>query len=195
MCQEHRPGSLCVRTEGRVVRNGARPVQREGWLPWPHLQRRAGPLGPWFGGWLGLGGLMVYGAYSSAGDERMYLIVSLAFWAFFFVRILKVILWRRIGSEIIKITSKEMMVKDAFKTRGKERFYYLERIGNIEVIERKEASFFSSLDQSFWILGGDNIHFNYKGKTNVLGKQLSQSDAMQLCNYLNKSIARYLKKK
>ncbi len=152
-------------------------------------------LETWFGGWLGLGGLMVYGAYSSAGDERMYLLVSLAFWAFFFVRILKVILWRRIGSEIIKITSKEMMVKDAFKTRGKERFYYLERIGNIEVIERKETSFFSSLDQSFWILGGDNIHFNYKGKTNVLGKQLSQSDAMQLCNYLNKSIARYLKKK
>lgn len=152
-------------------------------------------LEAWFGAWLGLGGLMTYGAYSSSGDERMYLLVSLAFWAFFFVRILKVILWRRMGSEIIRISTKEMMIKDAFKTKGKERFYFLESIGKLEAVERNETSFFGSLDQSFWILGGDNIHFNYKSKTHVLGKQLSKSDAMQLSNYLNKSIARYLKKK
>ena len=152
-------------------------------------------LEAWFGGWIGLGGLIGYGAYSSLGDERTVLIVCFVFWLFFFVRIFKVILWRRIGNEIIRINSKELLVKNAFKKRGKDRFYELKYVGAFKAIKRKKSSFLGSLDQSFWIYGGDNIHFKYLGKTHVLGKQLKESDALQLCNYLNKNVSRYSKNK
>ena len=152
-------------------------------------------LEAWFGGWVGLGGLIGYGAYSSQGDEMTVLLVCLVFWSYFFVRILKVILWRRIGKEIIRVNDKNLLIKNAFKTRGKDRFYDLKTVGTMKTIIRKETSFLGSLDQSFWIFGGDSIHFNYLGKTHVLGKQLKESDALQLCNYLNKSVARFSKRK
>ena len=152
-------------------------------------------LEAWFGGWLVLGGLISYGAYSSQGDEMTVLLVCLVFWSYFFVRILKVILWRRIGKEIIRINEKNLLVKNAFKTRGKDRFYDLKLVGSMKAIIRKETSLLGSLDQSFWIFGGDNVHFNYLGKTHVLGKQLKESDALQLCNFLNKSKAKFSKKK
>jgi hypothetical protein len=152
-------------------------------------------LEAWFGGWLGLGGLIGYGAYSSKDDEMSVLLVCLVFWSYFFVRILKVILWRRIGKEIIRINDKNLLVKNAFKTKGKDRFYDLKLVGSMKSIIRKETSFLGSLDQSFWLFGGDNIHFNYLGKTHVLGKQLNESDAVQLCNYLNKRVAKFSKKK
>ena len=151
-------------------------------------------LEAWFGGWLGLGGLIGYGAYMSEGDERNMLVICLAFWSFFFVRILKVILWRRIGSEIIRISTKQILIKNAFKKMGKERFYSLSKVGKFKAVVRSGSSFFGTLDQSFWIHGGDNIHFNYNGKTHVLGKQLKESDALQLCNYLNKSVEKFAKK-
>ena len=80
-------------------------------------------LEAWFGGWLGLGGLIGYGAFASAGDERNMLVICLAFWTYFFVRILKVILWRRIGSEVIRISAKQILIKNAFKKKGKERYF------------------------------------------------------------------------
>lgn len=152
-------------------------------------------LETWFGGWIGLGGLIGYGAYSSTGDERNVLLVCMVFWSYFFVRILKVILWRRIGKEIVRVNSKNVLIKNAFKKRGKDRFYELKTLGEFKALKREKTSFLGSLDQSFWIFGGDNIHFNYLGKAHVLGKQLKESDALQLCNYLNKSVARYSKKK
>ena len=72
-------------------------------------------LEAWFGGWLGLGGLIGYGAFASAGDERNMLVICLAFWTYFFVRILKVILWRRIGSEVIRISAKQVEVLSSSK--------------------------------------------------------------------------------
>jgi len=151
-------------------------------------------LEAWFGGWLGLGCLIGYGAYSSHGDERTMLLICMTFWAFFFVRILKVILWRRIGNEIIRLTPKEILIKNAFKTCGKNKFYVIKKVGEFKAVNRDIKSFLGSLDQSFWVMGGDNIHFNYQGKTNVLGKQLPHNDAMQLSNYLNKCVAKFTKK-
>ena len=152
-------------------------------------------LEAWFGGWLGLGGLIGYGAFASAGDERNMLVICFAFWTYFFVRILKVILWRRIGSEVIRISAKQILIKNAFKKKGKERNFSLTGVGEFSAVDRSETSFLENLDQSFWILGGDNIHFSYNGKTHVLGKQLSINDAMQLCNYMNRSVEKFQKKK
>ena len=48
--------------------------------------------------------------------------------------------------------------------KGKERYFSLTGVGEFSAVERSETSFLGNLAQSFWILGGDNIHFNYNGK-------------------------------
>ena len=79
----------------------------------------------WIGAWVGLGGLIGYGAITFDGNDRTAFLVCLAFWSFFLVRILKVAFWRRIGKEIIRVTPSHLMIKNAFKKRGKDRFYSL----------------------------------------------------------------------
>ena len=88
-----------------------------------------------------------------------------------------------------------MLLKNAFKKRGKDRFYRLSDLDDFQAVERNIKSFLGSLDNSFWIIGGDTIHFKYKGKTHVLGKQLPEGDSKQLANLLNKSVQRFSKKK
>lgn len=148
----------------------------------------------WIGAWVGLGGLISYGAITFSGNDRTAFLVSLAFWGFFFVRIFKVAVWRRIGNEIIRITPTHLMIKNAFKKRGKDKFYKIKEVGKFEAEEENLRSFMQQLDQSFWIIGGDKIQFKYGGRDQVLGKQLSEPDSKQLANYLNKSVERFSKK-
>lgn len=148
----------------------------------------------WIGAWVGLGGLISYGAYTYDGNDRTAFLVCLAFWGFFLVRILKVAFWRRIGKEIIRITPTHLMIKNAFKTRGKDKFYDLPKVGKFDAPEQNIKSFMQQLDNSFWIIGGDTVHFTYDGREHVLGKQLPGPDAKQLSNFLNKSVERFSKK-
>jgi len=143
----------------------------------------------WFGAWTGLGTLFTYGAFTAEGDERIFYIGGMVFWAFFWVRIAKVVAWRRIGKEIISISKDGMMVKNAFNKRGKEWVYKLSKIGTVNYHASDETSFIKQLDNSYWILGGDTLYFLYEGKTKVLGKQLNTQDSKQLANVINKTIA------
>ena len=145
----------------------------------------------WFGGWTGLGLLFMYGAYTFEGDENLFYLGCLVFWAFFWVRIAKVVAWRRIGKEIIRINKKGMIIKNAFGTRGRDRLFNLHEVSNVKFVEREESSFMQQLDNSFWIIGGDTVYFSYKEKTHVLGKQLFPQDARQLTQVLIKAINAY----
>jgi hypothetical protein len=145
----------------------------------------------WLGAWTGLGGLFGYGAWTYPGDERTFFLIGLIFWGFFMVRITKVALWRRMGREIIKISAGRLLIKNAFKTKGKDRYFALKKVGEFTAYDIPIKSFMQQLDQSFWIIGGDKIHFNFNGKSYVLGKQLKHSDALQLANVLNKSVSKY----
>jgi hypothetical protein len=143
----------------------------------------------WFGAWTGLGTLFAYGAFTFEGDERLFYLGSLVFWAFFWVRIAKVVAWRRIGKEVIKISNGGLMMKNAFNTRGREWTYSLNKVGVVKFHDRDATSFIQQLDNSFWILGGDTLYFLYEGRTKVLGKQLTSQDSKQLANVLNKAIS------
>ena len=145
----------------------------------------------WLGGWTGLGGLLMYGAYTFEGDERLFYLGCLVFWTFFWLRIAKVVAWRRIGKEIIRIDKKGVIIKNAFGTRGRDQLYDLQKISDLKFFEREATSFIQQLDNSFWIIGGDTVYFTYNGKTQVLGKQLPSQDAKQLSQVLNKIIDGY----
>ena len=142
----------------------------------------------WFIAWCGVGAATGLELAGASGGDRTFLIIFLSFWAFFFFRVLKVVLWRRIGREMIRVTAEGMSVKNGFKDFGKARFFIKENIKKMEVIRRDPTHFIQNLDQSFWIMGGDSIQFTYMRGRFVLGKQLQEKDAAQLAKLIDKAL-------
>jgi hypothetical protein len=155
----------------------------------PRYQQTA--LEAWMVAWLAIGVIFLWSLLHSSGEEQMFFSVSIAFWSFFAFRIGKVILWRRKGVETIRIQAKEMSLKNSFGTIGKAKSFGLESLQKMEVIRRKPDSFISTLDQSFWIMGGDTIQFSHQKQTFVLGKQLNEKDAHALAKLIDKGIRKY----
>ena len=124
----------------------------------------------WFLAWLGVGGATAMEMAGATGSDRTFFLVFMAFWVFFAFRVLKVILWRRIGREMVRITAEGMSVKNAFNDLGRARFFIKDNIKKMEVVQRDPTKFMQNLDQSFWIMGGDSLQFTYLRGRFVLGK-------------------------
>lgn len=155
----------------------------------PRNQQMA--LEAWMVAWIAIGVVFCWSLVHSVGEERMFYSISTAFWTFFAFRVGKVILWRRKGNESIRIQKEGMSVKNAFGTLGKAQTFRLSHIQKMEIRRREPTAFLANLDQSFWIMGGESIHFTHDKKSFVLGKQLSEKDAQALAKLLDKGIRKF----
>ena len=148
-------------------------------------------LQAWFLAWLGVGATTAMEMGQTTGSDRSFFLVFMAFWAFFAFRVLKVILWRRIGREMIRITAEGMSVKNAFNDWGRARFFLKDNIRKMEVIRRDPTKFMQNLDQSFWIMGGDSLQFNYLRGRFILGKQLDAATASSLAKLIDQALKKF----
>ena len=80
-------------------------------------------LDAWFTAWLLVGGALGYAYTQSQGEEQNFLLICLAFWTFFAIRVLKVLAWRRVGKEMIRVNAEGMSIKNAFGNYGKAKFF------------------------------------------------------------------------
>ena len=62
------------------------------------------------------------------------------------------------------------------------------------VPEPNPRSLLESMEQQFWVVGGDRIHLSIQGKTHVFGKQLALHEAQQLAKVFNQRLAKLQKK-
>lgn len=149
----------------------------------------------WLAAWIFCGIYFIY-ELNTTDDSglRTFLYISLAFWAFFFFRIGKVFLWRIIGKEIITVSNGYLKIKNAFGKFGREEKFKASAIKNFGLTKYDPKSFFQFMDQSFWIIGGDKIGFEYSSKKIRLGKQLEDNDAIALTRMLDKYINQHKKK-
>ncbi len=149
----------------------------------------------WLLAWTFCGGVFLYYTFTAAAfSDRMFFAISSALWLFFFVRILKVFLWRKGGAEVIRLVPGKLTLKNAFWKRGKEESFALHQIFKLGLIRHSPTSFLAFLDDSFWIMGGDKIGFNYSGKRVQFGKQLSAKDADLLLKVISGGIREFSKK-
>lgn len=149
----------------------------------------------WLLAWTFCGGFFIVGInQASTQNERLFLAVVLAFWAFFLVRIGKAFLWRKGGREMIRITPGQFSIKNAWWNYGKAKIYYLDNIKNVSLIPYNPKNFMESMDRSFWIIGGETIAIKYLNKELRIGKQLEEKNARQLIRVLEKGISEFKKK-
>ena len=148
----------------------------------------------WLAGWTFCGMVFVgYAIQAPNFSERMFFIILSSVWLFFFVRIGKVLMWRKMGRELISITPEGMALKNAMGKRGKAEVFKLESILKLGIIKQEETHFLSFLDQSFWVIGGDRVGFNHGRSKIRLGKQLSIKDAELLVRTMDSAIREFKK--
>ncbi len=140
----------------------------------------------WFVLWT-LGGVAVFIEYFFIPDHqtRVAIIVWLGFWAYFEYKIYKALIWRLSGVEKIKLRERKLFYKRDVKGRGKIKVYEFDFMKEFRQIESKENSFFENLNNSYWVIAGEKLAFDYYGKEIKFGIQLNDADAKALFKMIN----------
>ena len=95
----------------------------------------------------------------------------------------------------MRIEDDKLILKRSYFTFGKSKTYFVENIEKIENVELAEKSVAFAFENTWWVLGGYKMTFEYNGKHVKFGMQISESERDFLRNLLNKRIKSSLKKK
>lgn len=149
----------------------------------------------WFLAWLSCG---VYVAIELArtppGDMRTFMFAFMAFWAWFAIRIGRVVLWRLKGFEIIRLKEDRFTIKDSIFGYGRANEYFVENVQRLGTLEIEESSWKWQLNDSFWVMGGERLGFEHMGKKVVFGKGLTRQEAERIALVLDRSFKQVRRK-
>jgi hypothetical protein len=148
----------------------------------------------WILAWFFCGVVIMANTFTAGGSMQIMLIVVCSLWLYFFIRILKAYLWRKFGSEIMVMKAGKMTLKNAFGNFGKTEEFNYQHIFKLGLVKRDPGNFFAFLDDSFWVIGGERIGFNYSNSKIRIGKQLSLKDAELLIRVLESGIREFKEK-
>jgi hypothetical protein len=150
---------------------------------------KEGLLLAWVLGWMFAGAYFVYTLFGeNTQEQKVYLIILLSFWLYFEFRITRAFFWRKYGNEFIKIDNDVLVIKKAIGRYGKARTYFIENIRDLQKADRPEYSLSRQFESSFWVIGGEMIHFTYMGRQIYFGRQLSDTEAADLAKWINKQL-------
>ncbi len=183
------------RTIGQAIRywwdaNGLKVVVRQAYPRW-----KESALAAW---WVALtfcfGFFIVQFFTVGAGQERLGLFIFLSFLAYYDFRIGKALLWRKYGKELIWTEGDRLYIKRDIRGYGKARRYFVDNIKHLNPIAYGETSFRKHMESSFWVVGGETVRFWYHGKAVEVGRQLTEEEARELAELLNKELRERQKK-
>lgn len=154
-------------------------------------------MGAWVAMWLVIGGVFIwaYSALQLNEQEKIILIVMLAFWGYYAIRVIRSFLWLLWGRESIKIDEASLIYKKSTKGYGRAIPYYLENIQKIRIYVPEARSFQATWEASPWVKGGERMEFDYMGKVIRFGRKLEEKDAKRLYQLLTKKVEAQLRKK
>ena len=106
-------------------------------------------------------GLMVFVQlfFNYASDVKFFLVTFLAFWAYFMFMAGRSWLYLKKGGELIRFYEGKMSIKRAIGGYGKAIEFFIENMTFVEVREKEKKSFSGELENSFWVLGGQQLFF------------------------------------
>jgi hypothetical protein len=145
--------------------------------------------------WLSIGAYVFSQLFLDYSEkEKITLIIFLAFWAYFALRVGKTVVYLWLGREFIKLDEHALHIKSATGRYGKARQYFLENIVGFEMVELKDGSISAVYESSFWVKGSNRIVFEYLGKTVSFGRKLNEKDTRLLYKLLLKRMEQNIRK-
>ena len=117
-----------------------------------------------------------------------YLIVWLAFWAYFEYKVVLAYRWRKFGLERIVIKDDMVFITREIANRGIPEKYEVNWIKNLKIKEVKKENFIAAISKAYWNPGEEKIVFDYKGKEIHFGMELSDKEVKNIVKRLGRKI-------
>lgn len=135
-------------------------------------------------------GVIVFANYFKLTNQssKLFVIVYLAFWAYFEFKILRVFAWKRSGKEKLWIQEGILHYQREVNGRGKTQEFNLDLVSKLNLIELRPTNFADTINQSFWIKGGERLEFQVQAKTIRLGMQIKDEEARSIMHEVNAMI-------
>lgn len=126
-------------------------------------------------------GLIVLANYFNITDRdaKIFIIVYLSFWAYYEFKISRAFIWKKFGREKLWIKKGKLQYQREISGRGKIREFDLELVKDLGVIEVGN-SFSDTINQSFWIKGGERLEFQCQSKVIRFGMQLDDDETLKV---------------
>lgn len=145
----------------------------------------------WLLAW-SVSGVIVIGNYFTLLQEsaKLFIIIWLAFWAYFEYKIVGVYMWKRFGKEKLWIKNGVLHYQQDINGRGKTKEFDANLVSDFNLIALTKGSIADTFSQTFWVKGGERIEFTCQAKAIKFGMQLDDDDA----NKIITAIKKFLKK-
>lgn len=152
-------------------------------------KKKLGLLFLWLMAWT-VCGLIVMVNYFKLHDQnsKLFTIIYLSFWAYFEFSIMRVFIWKKFGREKIWIQDGELNYLREINNKGKTKTFNLDLVGKLQLVELSRSSFADTINQSFWVKGGERLEFFSQSQTIRVGMQITDEEARQIMKEVNNRI-------
>ena len=118
-------------------------------------------------------------------DQKIYLIIYLSFWAYFEFNIARTFIWKKFGREKLWIQDGILHYQREINKKGKIKEFNLDLISRFRIVELSVTKLADTINQSFWMRGGERLEFDAQSQLVRLGMQLTDEEARLLLNEVN----------
>ena len=143
----------------------------------------------WFVLWT-LSGMVVFSQFfmPSTKDVKLMYAVWMAFWAYFEYKASVLLSWRRKGKEILTFSESGFTLRRDINGRGIDKVYAREEVKKISTVNFKDRKVLARVTPLYWNMGYETVLFDYKGKEEALGLQLTEEEALQLVKVMKQRL-------
>ncbi len=149
-------------------------------------KKKLGLLFLWLMAWT-VCGLIVLANYFKVTEQnaKVFIIIYLSFWAYFEFNIMRTFIWKKFGKEKLWVLDGVLNYQREINKRGKVQSFNLELITKLELVELRRTSLADTINQSFWVKGGERLQFQAQAKTIRLGMQINEEEARKIMKEVN----------
>jgi hypothetical protein len=136
-------------------------------------------------------GIVVFANYFRMTDQnsKLFIIIYLSFWAYFEFNIIRTFIWKRSGKEKLWIQDGMLHYQREMNRKGKIMDFNVDLVSPLQVLELKPTRFSDTVNQSFWVKGGERLEFQSQSKTVRLGMQISDEEARRIQKEVNQFLS------
>jgi hypothetical protein len=119
-------------------------------------------------------------------DSKLFIIIYLAFWAYFEFNIVRAYIWKRYGREKLWVQNGQLNYQREINRKGKVRTWTVDLVSRFRLVPFRLQNLADNFYQSFWVKGGERIEFDVQGKTYRVGMQITDEEAGAVLREVNK---------
>ncbi|MGY6563017.1 MAG: hypothetical protein ACXITV_13020 [Luteibaculaceae bacterium] len=151
----------------------------------------------WVAMWTFCGVYFIYELFNYREDNAMaiFLGIMVGFWLYFEIRVVKALLWRLYGVEVVEFTPDGIYYKAESKWPSKPKQLSVSNIKKFDEYVPSANNFFAFMSRSYWIIGGETIEVKNVSTDFYIARELSDKEINHLVPILNRALEDFRRKK